>query len=193
MTGPAAGFVAVVPAAGASTRFGSMKLLADIRGEPLLQHTVRSLIDAGITRVVVVVSPDHALGAVQILKDDRIVLVTNPDPGRGMFSSIQTGLVAIDPGYDFVVLPADMPFVRTETVAALVADHHGDSTGTVATYGGRRGHPVVLPAGVRSALIQQPATTTLKHALVAAGIGLRDVDVADPGVLRDVDWKEDLR
>ena len=41
----------------------------------------------------------------------------NPDPSRGMFSSIQIGLAAAqgDPSSCF---PGDMPFVRPATVAA---------------------------------------------------------------------------
>ena len=102
--------VAVVPAAGRSERFGSMKLLADVGGEPLLNRTLRSLLGAGYAPVIVVVSPSAALEAVTMLRDSRVRVVVNPDPSRGMFSSIQTGLIEAD-GDVIAILPADMPVV----------------------------------------------------------------------------------
>src|SRR5690242_3670734 len=55
---------AVVPGAGRAERFGSQKLLADLDGEPLLNHTLRSLLDAGLQRVVLVVSRELSLASV---------------------------------------------------------------------------------------------------------------------------------
>jgi CTP:molybdopterin cytidylyltransferase MocA len=122
--------IAVVPAAGASRRFGSPKLLADIRGEPLLQHTLRSLLDGGVERLVVVVAPHANLSTVTMLGDSRVTVVINRDPERGMFSSIQTGLAQVDGDADVLVLPADMPFVRASTVEALMK-HRPDTDGGV--------------------------------------------------------------
>src|SRR5919112_3961665 len=90
--------VAVVPAAGASTRFGTMKLLADVGGVPLLERTLASLLDAGVARVVVVTRAGATFDAVPAITDARIVIVVNPDPARGMFSSIQAGLAAAGGG-----------------------------------------------------------------------------------------------
>src|SRR5437867_12578851 len=50
--------VAVVTAAGSAERFGGKKLLAPIDGEPLLDHTIRSLLEGGVTEVIVVVGTD---------------------------------------------------------------------------------------------------------------------------------------
>ena len=102
--------VAVVPAAGSSTRFGTMKLLADVGGAPLLERTLASLLDAGVARVVVVTRAGEAFEAVPSMADPRVTVSVNPDPARGMFSSIQTGL-AVAGGDVVLVLPADMPFV----------------------------------------------------------------------------------
>ena len=38
--------IAIVPAAGKAERFGSPKLVADLKGEPLIDHTLLSLLDA---------------------------------------------------------------------------------------------------------------------------------------------------
>src|SRR5262245_58483102 len=46
-TMPMSHVVAVVPAAGFSTRFGAAKLLADAGGVPVIARTLASLLDAG--------------------------------------------------------------------------------------------------------------------------------------------------
>lgn len=185
--------VAIVPAAGASSRFGSMKLVADVDGEPLLARTLTCLFDAGITQVVVVVAADHQLSDVSALRDLRVTVVINPDPSRGMFSSIQTGLAAVD-GHPIVVLPADMPFVPSEVVAALVAEAERRDACVVPTHAGVKGHPLVVPGRCRHALRAAVPTSTLKDALAAAtGSAPIEVPVASRGVVRDVDVPADLQ
>lgn len=184
--------IAVVPAAGASRRFGSPKLLAYIRGEPLLQHTLRSLLDGGVERLVVVVAPHANLSTVTMLGDSRVTVVINRDPERGMFSSIQTGLAQVDGDADVLVLPADMPFVRASTVEALMKHRPDTDGGIVCASRGRRGHPIRLPHATWTALLNTPPSTSLKAALADLGTAVELLEVDDAGVLRDVDVRDDL-
>ena len=183
--------IAIVPAAGRSERFGGVKLLADIGGEPLLNRTLRCLLDGGADRVLVVVSADSALAAVPLLADPRVTVVTNPDPSRGMFSSIQTGL-ASGPGEPFIVLPADMPFVRRETAAAVLSETARRDTAVVPVYRGRRGHPLGVPGRLRDGLLVADPRGNLKDALAAMGVVPLELHVDDAGVLSDVDVRADL-
>jgi len=192
MTPDVADVTGVVPAAGASRRFGGAKLVADIEGEPLLQRTLRALLDGGLSRVIVVAAPGHGLGVVPTLRDERVSVVINPDPERGMFSSLQAGLRHVAPGHAALILPADMPFVRAQTVSAVVDAYVRLQAAVVAATGGKRGHPLIIPGSVCSSLLTQDVTTTLKVALVSLRVALQDVPVADPGVLRDVDVRDDL-
>ncbi len=182
--------VAIVPAAGRSERFGSPKLLADLRGEPLLNRTLRSVLDAEVPHVVVVLAPGAVLD-VPLLRDDRVQVVTNPDPARGMFSSIQVGLSAAA-GDPIVVLPADMPFVQPATVAILIDACRRTGGAVVPARGTERGHPLVLPGRLREPLRTADDTSNLKAALLALDASPAEIPVEDPGVLRDVDRREDL-
>lgn len=188
---PTPNSVAILPAAGRSERFGAAKLLADVDGEPLLNRTLRSVLEASVERVVVVVAPGAMFPGVSLLGDHRVRLVANPDPARGMFSSIQAGLVAVA-GDPIVVLPADMPFVRPTTIAALVDASARAGRAVVPVHDGRRGHPLVLPGRVREGLLSAEPAGTLKDALAALDNASLEVPVGDPGVLRDVDRREDL-
>ena len=185
--------VAIVPAAGRGERFGGAKLVADVGGRPMLDRTIASLLDAGVDRVVVVVSAAARQGfaGVASLHDARVSIAVNPDPDRGMFSSILTGIAAAE-GDPILVLPGDMPFVKPETVR-LVADRCL-ATGRVVTprRGDSRGHPAALPGRLRERLLEADPTSNLS-AWFAANVQDRLlIDVDDPGVVRDVDRPGDL-
>jgi molybdenum cofactor cytidylyltransferase len=182
--------VAIVPAAGKSERFGGAKLLADVRGEPLLNHTIRCLLDGGVRRVVVVVPPVSAM-MVPLFADPRVKTAINADPERGMFSSIQAGASGAV-GDLLLILPGDMPFVRPATVTALLEAVQETGLAVSPRHQGRRGHPIALPGRLRAAILAAKADTTLSAVLAADGIARIDIDVDDAGILRDVDTKDDI-
>jgi len=183
---------AVVPAAGAATRFGSRKLLADVGGVPLLERTLTSLLQAGVDRVILVVRDGDAFDGVGALGDPRVTMVGNPDPERGMFSSIQAGLAAISGLGPVLVIPADMPFVAAATVAAIAGRAAASDDVVIPVHDGRRGHPIALPGRLRAPLLALDPTTTLKMALARLHPAVTLIEVADPGIVRDVDTPADL-
>jgi len=186
--------VAVVTAAGSAERFGGKKLLTLIDGEPLLDHTIDALLDGGVSEVIVVVGKDARAELerdVNAMLDPRVRAVENPDPSRGMFSSIQEG-VAQAQGDAILVMPGDMPFVSAETVRAVIAAYERKPAIVSPRYRGKRGHPVALPASLRDEIRSAKPGATL-HDVIHAHTDLRvDVDLDDPGVVRDVDRPEDL-
>jgi molybdenum cofactor cytidylyltransferase len=183
--------MAIVPAAGRSSRFGSAKLLACIDGTVLIDRTIGCLLDAGLERVVVVVDRPDALHDARLVHDARVSAVVNVDPSRGMFSSIQAG-VAAGIGDAYLVLPADMPFVRAATVRIVRDRAHAAESIVVPVFRGRRGHPIVISADLRAYLLAADPSSTLKDVLRTSGIRHVEIDVDDPGVTRDVDVPGDL-
>lgn len=186
--------VAVVTAAGSAVRFGGKKLLAPINGEPLLDHTIRSLLEGGVSEVIVVVGTDvrrEIARDVNAMSDPRVRPVENPDPSRGMFSSIQIG-VATANGDALVVLPGDMPYVRPETVRAVIAKFRERSAIVSPRYKGKRGHPVVMPLSLRDEIAATPPTANLHDVIKRHPGEPVDLEVTDPGVVRDVDTPADL-
>ena len=183
--------IVVVPAAGRGERFGGAKLLAPIDGDVLIDRTLGALLDGGVDRAIVVIAPSADLRASRRLDDPRVQVIVNPDPSRGMFSSIRAGLAVAD-GDPMLVMPADMPFVSASSVAAVQAACARDACIVAPVHGGRRGHPVAFPASLRSAILREPPESTLKAALVATGARWVDVTVDDAGVLRDVDVPADM-
>lgn len=185
--------VAVVPAAGNAERFGGKKLLTPIDGEPLLDRTIAALLDGGVDQIIVVVAPDaddlkHDVNA---FTDARVWPVVNPDPSRGMFSSLQVGLAEAQ-GDALVVLPADMPFVQGATVRLLLAAFAEKAAIVSPRFNGKRGHPVILPPSLRDEIRAADPHLTL-HDILKRHQDIRvDIAVDDRGVVRDVDRPEDL-
>ncbi len=192
MTGEPFRAVAVVPAAGSAERFGGRKLLATIDGEPLLDHTIRALLDGGVSEVIVVVGTDARAEIerdVNALNDPRVRPVENPDPSRGMLSSIQEGVRTAN-GDALLVLPGDMPYVRPQTVRLVLDRFQLEHAIVSPRFGGKRGHPVAMPIALRDEILAAPATANLHEVLKRHD--RVDVDVDDPGIVRDVDRPEDL-
>ena len=115
--------VAVVLAAGASTRFGSPKLLAPLDGRPLLQHALDAVADAGLADAVVVLGrgADDVEAAIAWRSERRVV---NPRPEDGLSSSLRVGLASAmaDAEADAVIVVlGDQPALRPDVVRAVVA------------------------------------------------------------------------
>jgi len=181
--------VAIVPAAGKAERFGGEKLVVDIKGEPLLNWTLWSLLDGGVGKVVVVTAPGADFSRVKLTTDPRVLLVVNADPARGMLSSVQTGLSIVS-GDPLLFLPADMPFINSSTVTAIVTACIRRQRVIVPVHHERRGHPIAVPGVLRRQILSALPEATLKDAL---GDAERiELPVSDPGILRDVDRPADL-
>jgi CTP:molybdopterin cytidylyltransferase MocA len=112
---------AVVLAAGAGTRFGGGKLLAPLRGQPIVAHVVDAARAAGLEPIVIVVPPTGELDDLELGVVRRVM---NPNPAEGLSSSVRLGLRALELDTDVeavVILPGDQPLVRPEVIRSLLA------------------------------------------------------------------------
>lgn len=114
---------AVALAAGAGSRFGGRKLEARIAGRSVLQHVLDALARAGLDDPIVVLAPDSALeGSIEWRRAQRVV---NPDPARGLSSSLQLGwtaALAADPAPDMVLVAlGDQPRLTDAAIRAITA------------------------------------------------------------------------
>jgi len=115
--------VAVVLAAGASSRYGSNKLLAPLDGRPLLQHALDAVAAAGLTDVVVVLGAQAAEiePAIAWRGERRVV---NERPEDGLSSSLRVGLdaaVAFAGADAVLVVLGDQPLLRPDVIGSLIS------------------------------------------------------------------------
>lgn len=127
-------------------RYGGPKaLVRHADGRLLVERAAATLRAGGCAPVVVVLGA----AADRVRADARLTdvsLVNNADWPSGMGSSLRAGLAALaDAAVDAAtVLLVDTPGIGPEAVRRLVVATRGPGTLLTATYGGRRGHPVVL-------------------------------------------------
>lgn len=165
---------AVVLAAGAASRFGAPKQVL------LLPRVLERLAVSAVAEVVVVEGA-HPLDTSE-LAGARLVRCVTWQLGPG--ASLRCGLGALDNAVDAaVVVLADGPLLSPAAIARVV-EHwrtHGDDI-VAASYGGVRGHPVVVGRSVWTE-IPDEGLRAVGRALVPCD------DLGDPG---DVDVPADL-
>jgi molybdenum cofactor cytidylyltransferase len=184
---------AVLLAAGASARFGSQKLLADVGGEPLIRIAARNLIASRIDEVVLVLGRDG--DAVRDAVGDLSVrAVTNADWANGMAGSIRTGIRAVsaEAGAALIAL-GDQPTVTPAIVDRLVEAFRSSGQAIVApVYRGFAGNPVLFAASLFPQLITLEGDRGARRIVDAAPERVECVpfDLDPP---RDIDTPDDLR
>lgn len=176
---------AVVLAAGASARLGSLKQLALVGGETLLKRAVRVAREAECSPVVVVLGAEY----VQVLGNNSLgdaLTAINDQWAEGMASSIRLGVRSLglvaNQVAGVVLMTCDMPAVTAAHLRALMAS--GERTASY--YAGRSGVPAYFPAGAFGELMELQGDAGARELLRAA----RGVDLA--GGELDVDTAEDL-
>ena len=193
---------ALVLAAGASRRAGpTNKLLHPLARPgraarvPMVRATVERVLEAGPDETLVVTGHDaEAVGAALDGLDVR--LVHNPAAASGMASSLVRGVSTLAasarPADAVLVCLADMPLVRPDTLAALVAAWRAapDAPAVVPVHGGRRGNPVLLGRTRFDDVLSLAGDVGARSLL--RGDGVLELDVDDPGVLVDHDTPEAL-
>jgi CTP:molybdopterin cytidylyltransferase MocA len=195
---------AIVLAAGRSSRMHGFKPLLQAGGRTLLERAVGAFTAVGIDDVVVVtghrgdeVAPAAALAGARVAPNARFE--------EGMYSSVQAGVAALDPGVSrFFLLPADVPLVRPETVgrlarAAMPSCPAGVSTGAAPgpavaypAFHESTGHPPLIAGALRAEIVDDEPSGGLRELLVRHVASSLLVEVDDRGVLLDADTPEDL-
>jgi molybdenum cofactor cytidylyltransferase len=188
---------AVVLAAGAGTRLGGVAkaLLRGRDGRTFLARIVDTAREVGIACPIVVVGPPFAAEVGSEVDRLGATSVSNPEPARGMASSVAVGFGALGSGaagdVDAAFLwPVDHPAVLPATLRALqgALAHHDAARPTV---DGRGGHPPLIARSLFAGLAAcGDAPGGARGVLGAAD--MIDVAVADPGCVRDVDTARDL-
>jgi molybdenum cofactor cytidylyltransferase len=181
--------VGVLLAAGSATRFGADKLSTPLPGGVPLGIAALEALRGAVDEVVAVVRPEAAslAGALQS-QGARITLC--PVAPDGMGESLAWGVRAAPVAAGWIIALADMPWVRSETVAAVAAALDSGAIVAAPECGGTRGHPVGFAAALYTELIALTGDEGAKSVLARHPPKLLGTD--DPGILRDVDTRADL-
>jgi molybdenum cofactor cytidylyltransferase len=182
---------AILLAAGYGSRFGGDKLLYPLSdGMPIGAHAARNLIAAGLAVVAVVRPHDPALA--NILEREGCRVMVCPHAGRGMGASLAYGIDASRNADGWVIALADMPSIKTTTIAAIARELAAGTDLVAPAYQGKRGHPVGLSKRFGAQLADLDGDAGARDILAVHRSELVLIECADPGVLQDIDRRADL-
>jgi len=196
-----ASFGGVILAAGESSRMGRDKALlpwppaAENRAtkDTFLSAAIRSL---DFTDFVLVVTGKNDADLVPIAYQNGASVVTNPDPSRGQFSSLQIGLQEVlNRGRDAAIVTlVDRPPARVATVQTLRdafegAPHH--IWAVVPEFSGKHGHPYAVGREMIEKFLQAPPTGNARDIEHQFQDRVQYVAVDDPFVALNINTPED--
>jgi molybdenum cofactor cytidylyltransferase len=167
---------------------GTPKALLLFQNETFLDRLIR--VFSAVCEPVIVVVGQHGDQIRSGIESGRDVLFAeNPDPDRGMLSSLQCGLELVPAGADAAMfLPVDHPNIQISTIETLAARFRSElAPVTVPTYAGEHGHPVCISRQVIAELLALPLAAKASDAIHRHVGQTVYVPVSDPGVVADVD------
>lgn len=184
----------IVVAAGRGSRFGAVspggrpKLEQPFGTSTVLGTTVRNAVQSQLPVVVVTVAALLPCASAHLAQKD-IVVVSDDEAARGMGHSIASGVAERSGAPGWLVLPGDMPLVQPGTLLAVASalEHHAIA---YAQHRGRRGHPVGFSSELYSELVLLKGDEGARR--IVARYPAFAVEVADAGVLIDIDTPADL-
>ena len=178
----------IILSGGASRRMGTPKALLQFQGETFLDRLIR--VFSPVCDPVIVVVGQHADQIRSgIERGGEVLFAVNPDPDRGMLSSLQCGLAMVPAGAEAAMfLPVDHPHLEISTLETLAGRFRADRAPVIVpTYSGEHGHPVCIARPLIEELLALPSDakpSDVIHRHVPQTIYL---EVSDPAVVTDVD------
>jgi len=189
------GIAAIVLAAGQSQRMGAFKPLLPFGKSTVIEACIEHLRDGGAETVVVVIGQGpHAEALQEHLKNARVTIAVNPDPGSEMSDSIACGVGRLPHETKAVLItPADHPAVPPEVIAQLIHEWQQGAQLVVPTFETRGGHPVLVDITLRHELMKLDPLSGLKAIFHAKLDRVRRLAVKSNYIARDMDTWDDYR
>ena len=184
---------AIILAAGSSTRMGTVKQLLRLDGRPLLQHVLDNVRASVVGEIIVVLGASAEVIRGEIdAHNARIVM--NEDYRAGMGTSLKAGLSAVNPDAEAaLIILADQPFVRPETINRLISEHvRSKAQILIPLYRGFRGNPVLLDHTVFPEVMALGGDIGCRAIFGGHLEGIVKVPVDDVGILLDIDRQSDF-
>lgn len=199
----------IIPCGGKSLRMGTPKGLMIVNGRPWIEVQLAQLRSVGVTRAIIVLGFDaekylselpwaqSALLEWSSVNDIQVMVVKNPHPEFGPFTSLQTANHHIEslgePAAFF--LPIDVPCPDVQIWRSLVCECEGDVSAVIPSHAQRGGHPVLLSRELMLDLLKVPmdAADARLDMQLKKQRHLVYVDVEDPKVGMNINAPEDFK
>ncbi len=154
---------AVILAAGKSSRMGKNKLLLKVKGRTVLDRLLDAILSSKVEDTIIVLG--NIPEAIKPIADARNVrVVINLQHERGMTSSFQTGLKAVDADAVFLIL-GDQLGLTSELLDLMIGCMESDTEALIVSpeYESKRGHPSLFKASLFHEILNLPEDEHMKY------------------------------
>lgn len=183
--------VGVLLAAGAATRFGGGKLLAELAdGRSLAEHSCAALLPA-VDRLIAVVRPGSDALAARLAAAGAEVCIC-AEAGQGMGASLAHGVAQAPQADGWLIALGDMPLVAPGDVQRVADTLRAGASIAVPVAAGRRGHPVGFAQRFAAELMALTGDAGARTILVSNAADIVEVPISDARTWIDVDTGDDL-
>jgi molybdenum cofactor cytidylyltransferase len=191
-------FLAVIPAAGLSTRMGQPKLALPFAGRTVLEHVILALREGGVRHVVAVTGP-HVPELNRLAKaagaEVHGILEGTPD----MRTTVEHGLRWLQERQSpqaadaFLLAPADHPAFSADLVRQLCQAYLASPSSSIVlpVLSGHRGHPALIAWRHAPAIQAMPRDSGINSYLREHPAEILELETAERGILLNLDRPED--
>lgn len=188
----------ILLAAGNGQRMGGNKALMAYKGQPWILSQLQQIAEVDLQSIIIVTNSDAEAALEKVVENftPKVLILTNPRPEQGPFSSLQMAM-AVSPEATSFVSPVDVP-LRAATLKKLRQAwlQHGHLDALIPAYQDRKGHPVMLsPHFQRELLKMLPDSPTSRLDVALRSLPenkKRIFAVEDPFVPLNLNTPEDL-
>lgn len=194
-TGGIAGIVAVILAAGLSSRMAPQnKLLLEFGGEKLVHRLAREALVSQAKQVIVVVGHDR-WNVRKALVDLPVTIVENPDYTESQMTSVRAGVLAAPAADGYLIIPGDMPLLGAADFDRLIArfTELGGEKAVVPFDAAERGNPIVIPGWSREEMYRRGINFGCRNLLINYPELVSPLQTAEPQFFQDCDTEEAYR
>jgi molybdenum cofactor cytidylyltransferase len=186
--------VALIPAAGYSSRMGFFKPLLPTGSALVIENVVNSFLGAGIEDIRIIVGYKAELLR-PVLNRLGMNIIENLHYAQGMYTSVQAGVRSLENEIDaFFFLPVDYAFVSSQTILSLLQAYRESHCEVIFPIcQGKKGHPPLISVKLKKCILEEEPQGGLKKILAKKVDRCMEVKVQDEGVLIDLDSEGDYR
>tara|TARA_Y100001970_G_scaffold69563_1_gene88703 strand:+ start:1100 stop:2725 length:1626 start_codon:yes stop_codon:yes gene_type:complete len=194
-SGMEAKIVGLVLAAGSSKRMGDTnKLIAEVKGKPMLNHILDALRSTNLQDVLVVTGYQNRK-VEEVIENKKAKIIYNPDHKKGLSSSLKKGLDALPKNTDgILVCLGDMPLITAQIIEKLILSFdpvEGRSI-CIPVVGRKRGNPVLWSSKFFPEIKKISGDIGAKTLLDTYSDEVYEVPINQDEILIDIDTPESL-
>lgn len=181
----------ILLAGGASTRFGSQKLLHRLpNGRTIGEQSALNLVEGAGNALAVLRPGSDELK--QLLAGTGCEVMETDRAFEGMGGSLSAAIAATADASGWIIALADMPFILPATIAAVRDALMGGASIAIPVVDGERGHPVGFAAEWKAELIALAGDEGARRVIARNANRVCEVAVSDSSIHKDVDQPDDL-